>query len=85
MKEKINDGETRFTINCSENSFYPYMEKITTKNCQSTIAYEKLLKVSMVMMCKSKHVKKLDDFMNSENAMNCFADHDEWQNWVKNK
>ena len=81
MKEKMNDGEMKFSINCSENSFYPYLEKTTTKNCQS-IAYEKLLKVSMLLMCELKHVKKLEDFMNSENARNCFSDHDEWQNWV---
>ena len=81
MKEKMNDGGMKFSINCSENSFYPYLEKTATKNCQS-IAYEKLLKVSMLLMCELKHVKKLEEFMNSANPMNCFSDHVEWQTWV---
>ena len=72
MDSILYNRSARYTIDCGgDYSVYPYMSK-TSEKCHIN-DYDKMLTVAMDMMCKWPYAKKLENFTNSEGAMNCLT------------
>ena len=68
LKERMENNSTKYTIDHCP--FFPSMERETTEKCQK-IGYDKMLTAAMRISCE--HNEIVTKFLNSEDAMNCFA------------